>query len=134
MGLIALNKPLKLIEFEAVQDKTPTYARALKTDLVIVRDDQEISVMYGRCLHRGALLADGHIDGKNLICGLHNWDYRYDTGVSEYNNKEVLYKFNSVVQGEHIYIDEEEVERFEHDNPSPFNEERYLGKYADTHS
>ena len=31
--------------------------------------------------HRGALLADGYVDGRNLICGVHGWDYRYDTGV-----------------------------------------------------
>ena len=48
------------------------------------------SVLYGRCLHRGALLSDGRVDGDNLICGLHGWDYRIDTGVSEYNNDEVL--------------------------------------------
>lgn len=33
-------------------------------------------------------MADGFIDGPNLICGVHNWDYRYDTGISEYNNDE----------------------------------------------
>ena len=30
-------------------------------DLVIVRRGDEHSVLYGRCLHRGALLADGDI-------------------------------------------------------------------------
>ncbi|NNF01215.1 MAG: Rieske 2Fe-2S domain-containing protein [Bacteroidia bacterium] len=132
MELIALSKPLKLVDFNSLKDKSPTYARALKTDLVVVRDDDKVSVLYGRCLHRGALLSDGRIDGKNLICGLHDWDYRYDTGVSEYNNKEVLYKFNSVIQGDHVYIDEDEVRSYEHDHPSQFDESKYLGKYADT--
>lgn len=32
-------------------------------------------------------MADGFVQGDNLICGLHGWDYRYATRVSEYNNK-----------------------------------------------
>ena len=35
-------------------------------------------------------MSDGHVSGANLICGVHGWDYRLDTGVSEYNNSETL--------------------------------------------
>jgi len=72
--------------WSSLEDRTPAYALVAGVDLVVIRYDDNVSVLYGRCLHRGALLADGHIDGHNLICGLHNWDYRYDTGVSEYAN------------------------------------------------
>ena len=75
----------------------PTHARVENTDLVIVKYGDKVSVLYGRCLHRGALMSDGRVEGDNLICGLHNWDYRIDTGVSQYNNKEVLHKFSSRV-------------------------------------
>ncbi|MCB1056005.1 MAG: Rieske 2Fe-2S domain-containing protein, partial [Acidobacteria bacterium] len=71
-----------------LEERRPAYALVGGVDLVVVRYGDEVSVLYGRCLHRGALLADGHVDGHNLICGLHGWDYRYDTGVSEYNNEE----------------------------------------------
>ena len=100
--------------------------------MVIIRYGDEVSVMFGRCLHRGALLADGFVDGLNLICGLHNWDYRIDTGVSEYNNEEFLHKFESKIQGDDVIIDEAEIKEFEIDNPSPFDREAYLGEYADT--
>ncbi|MCB1034660.1 MAG: Rieske (2Fe-2S) protein, partial [Acidobacteria bacterium] len=59
-----------------LQEKQPAYALVENVDLVIIRFGQEVSVLYGRCHHRGALLADGHIDGPNLICGVHGWDYR----------------------------------------------------------
>ena len=62
-------------------------------DLVIIRWDDNHSVLYGRCLHRGALLSDGHVDGMNLICGLHGWDYVFMTGVSSYDNAERLHRF-----------------------------------------
>jgi hypothetical protein len=38
----------------------------------------EVSVFYGRCPHRGAMLADGFVSGKNLMCGVHFWDFLSD--------------------------------------------------------
>ena len=65
-----------------LRDRSPAYALVSNVDLVVIRFDDHVAVLYGRCHHRGALLAGGHIDGPNLICGVHGWDYRYDTGVS----------------------------------------------------
>ncbi len=123
----------KLVEWDKLEDRTPEHALVANVDLVIVRFDQQVSVLYGRCLHRGALMADGHVQGDNLICGVHGWDYRYDTGVSEYNNKEVLHKFSSTVEDGWVCVDEKEIEAFAVEHPQPFNREEYLGSYADTH-
>ena len=79
----AEREPVQVATWSRLADRTPAYALVGGVDLVVVRHDGTVSVLYGRCLHRGALLADGHVDGANLICGLHGWDYRYDTGVSE---------------------------------------------------
>ena len=88
---------------------------------------------YGRCLHRGALLSDGYVDGDNLICGLHFWDYKYESGISEYNPSEALHKFKSIIENGSVYIDEDEVKAFEIKLPSRFNSGEYLGEYIDTH-
>ena len=77
-------------KWDELGDRQPAYALVGEVDLVVVRWDSEVSVMYGRCLHRGALMSDGYVDGNNLICGVHYWDYRLDTGVSEYSNEEAL--------------------------------------------
>ena len=89
---------VKVATWIELADRQPTGALVGNVDLVVVRYDDAVSVLYGRCLHRGAMLADGHVDGPNLICGLHGWDYRYDTGVSEYNNAERLHRFQSWVE------------------------------------
>ncbi|MFA8300313.1 MAG: glutamate synthase-related protein [Hyphomicrobiales bacterium] len=129
-----IARPVKVAKMNELEEKKPTFAKVRNTDLVVVKYDQDVSVLYGRCLHRGALLCDGHIDGKNLICGVHNWDYRFDTGVSEYNPEEKLFKFQACIIDDEVLIDEADVEYFE-DNiiPPPFNEDEYLGKYEDTH-
>ncbi|WP_299483977.1 glutamate synthase-related protein [uncultured Roseibium sp.] len=116
----------------ALPDRDPQYALVADVDLVVVRFDDDISVFYGRCLHRGALMSDGYVDGDNLICGVHYWDYRVDSGVSEYNNSEALPKFTSWVEGDEVCVDEDEIAAWGKENPQPFQREQYLGLYADT--
>ncbi|WP_074407573.1 MULTISPECIES: glutamate synthase-related protein [Aquimarina] len=128
-----MKQPVLIAQLSNLENKEPAHALVNGLDLVIVKYDDEISVLYGRCLHRGALMADGHIDGHNLICGVHGWDYRYDTGVSEYNNSEVLHKFSTKTEGDNLYVDEIEINSYIADHPQPFNREEYLGAYADTH-
>ena len=126
-------KRIQLLQFSELEDTKPIGKQINGLDLVVVKYGQNVSVLYGRCLHRGALMADGYIDGHNLICGVHGWDYRYDTGVSEYNNKEVLHKFYSEIKDGTVWVDEDEINEYLRVNPQPFNRDEYLGQYADTH-
>lgn len=123
---------IAILDWQSLPQKEPQHALVAGVDLVVVRDGDQVSVLYGRCLHRGALLADGHIDGHNLICGVHNWDFRYDTGVSEYDNKERLEKFSCWVEEGQLWVDEAEIQAWFDDNPQPFNRDAYQGQYADT--
>jgi len=123
--------PSKVATLSQLPDRNPQYALVGEVDLVVVRFDEEVSVFYGRCLHRGALMSDGFVRGKDLICGVHNWDYRLDTGVSAYNNEEVLPKFKSWVKDDDILVDAEEVAAWAEDNPQPYNRDAYMGLYAD---
>jgi glutamate synthase domain-containing protein 2 len=121
-----------IAEFAALGDKQPAHALVGEVDLVIVRYDGNVSVLYGRCLHRGALMADGHVEGNNLVCGLHHWDYRLDTGVSAYSHHEVLNKFASWVEDGKVWVDADEIATWARQHPQPFERTIYLGQYADT--
>lgn len=127
------RKGVQVATWSELPDREPHYALVAKVDLVVVRWDDDVSVLYGRCLHRGALMSDGHVDGENLICGVHGWDYRYDTGVSEYNNAEVLHKFTAWVEGDAVWVDEAEVIAWAEKNPQPYQRDEYLGLYQDHH-
>ena len=60
-----MKKPISIYKnVLKLKDRTPTHAIVENTDLVIVKFDDKISVLYGRCLHRGALMSDGHVDGN----------------------------------------------------------------------
>lgn len=130
-----VSKQTTVATWSTLEDRAPIYALVAGVDLVVIRYDDQVSVLYGRCLHRGALLSDGYVDGHNLICGVHNWDYRYDTGVSEYNNEEALQKFTSWVetQNDAVCVDEEEIRNWAEKNPQPYNRDAYLGLYEDVH-
>ena len=91
---------IEIAKISTLDENQPTHALVKNTDLVITKHLTGISVLYGRCLHRGALMSDGYVDGHNLICGVHGWDYRVDSGVSEYNSKEILHKFQEYIEGE----------------------------------
>jgi len=122
-------------KWSELEDRMPAYALIAGVDLVVLRYDDEVSVLYGRCLHRGALMADARVEGENLICGLHGWDYRYDTGVSSYNNTEVLQKFRAWVDldADVVLVDESEIRAWAERSPQPYDRDAYLGLYADVH-
>ena len=128
-----MKNPVSIAKISQLENKQPKHALVNDLDLVIVKFDDDISVLYGRCLHRGALMSDGYVDGHNLICGVHGWDYRVDSGVSEYNNKEVLHKFSTTIEGDDLFVDAFEIDAYLENHPQPFNREQYLGAYADTH-
>jgi glutamate synthase domain-containing protein 2 len=129
-----LIKKVFIADISNLEDRIPTYALVLNTDLVVVAYDKSVSIFYGRCLHRGALMADGFVEGHNLICGVHNWDYRLDTGISEYNNQERLHKFSSIIEGNNVYVDEDEIKKFEKEFPPSINRDEYLGLYKSIHT
>lgn len=128
-------KKVRIGTFAELDPATPAHALVASVDLVIVRwpDKDEVSVLYGRCLHRGALLSDGEVHGEDLICGLHGWDYRFRTGVSAYTNEEVLYKFSHWIDEGGVFVDEDEIREWENSNPQPFDRTAYQGAYADPH-
>ena len=128
-------KKVKVAKWDELEPLKPAYALVASVDLVVLRwkEEQQASVLYGRCLHRGALLSDGYVEGKNLMCSVHNWDYCYRTGVSSYNNEERLKRFQAWVEDGHVWADEDEIAAWELEHPQPYDRETYQGLYADPH-
>jgi len=124
-------KALALFSLDDLEDRAPRHALVAGVDLVVTRFDDEVSVLFGRCAHRGALMSDGHVDGDNLICGVHGWDYRLDTGISEYDNTETLPKFGSWIADGQVVVDEEEIATWGRAHPQPYNRDAYQGAYQD---
>ncbi len=124
-----------IAQWSDLEPLKPTYALAADVDLVVIRwrDEEQVSVLYGRCAHRGALMADGRIESGNIVCGLHNWDYCYKSGISSYNPSEQLHRFNAWVEDGKVWVDEDEINTWAVDNPQPYDRDTYQGLYKDIH-
>ncbi|MES9955266.1 MAG: glutamate synthase-related protein [Candidatus Thiodiazotropha sp. 6PLUC2] len=124
-----------ILSWSELEPHKPTYALVADVDLVVIRwpDQEQVSVLYGRCAHRGALMADGRIQGEDIICGLHDWDYGYKTGVSSYNPAEKLHRFHAWVEVGQVWVDEDEIRAWSEQNPQPYNRSKYQGLYKDLH-
>ena len=125
-----MNK-IAIAKFDELADRVPMHALIATVDLVVVRYDDLVTVLYGRCAHRGALMSDGYVDGDNLMCGVHGWDYRLETGISEYNNSETLPKFTAWIEDGSVHVDEDEITAWAARNPQPYNRDAYQGAYQD---
>jgi glutamate synthase domain-containing protein 2 len=128
-------KKIAICPWSELEPLTPRYALAAGVDLVVIRwpDQEQVSVLYGRCAHRGALMADGHVEGENIICGLHNWDYCYKTGVSSYNPAEKLHRFDAWIEDGQVRVDEDEISDWAQSHPQPYDRDAYQGLYKDIH-
>jgi glutamate synthase domain-containing protein 2 len=113
--------------------ETPAHAEADGLDLVIVRRGDDVHVFEGRCPHRGALLSDGRVEGANLVCGLHGWDYRLDTGISAYNPSERIHKFTAHVDDGEVRLDRSELLDFQSMRPARAVPSTYDRFFDDPH-
>lgn len=103
---------LPIAQWTDLVDRSPHGVSADGVDLVIVRFGDEHSVLSGRCQHRGVLLADGTVRGDDLVCGVHGWDYRIDTGVSTYDTSQRLHRFASEVIDGVVSVSKREVAEY----------------------
>lgn len=124
---------LAIATWSEIPDRQPVGALVSNVDLVIVRFDDNVSVLYGRCLHRGARMADGTVRGDDIICGVHGWDYQFRTGISSYNSAERLPAFSAWIEDDQVMVDADEILAYEKDNPQPYDRTAYQGAYQDPH-
>jgi glutamate synthase domain-containing protein 2/nitrite reductase/ring-hydroxylating ferredoxin subunit len=124
---------LPIARLDDLADDVPAPAAADGIDLVLVRRKEQVHVFEGRCPHRGALLADGRVDGPNLICGVHGWDYRLDTGISAYNPAERIYKFRTRVDGGDVLLDKADLVEYRSKRPERAVTSTYDRLFDDPH-
>ena len=129
-------KKYKLSSFNDLTPLKPAYGFVANVDLVILRlpenDPEQVIVMYGRCQHRGALMADAHIEDDKIVCGLHGSHYIFKTGINPRFIDKNLQKFNAWVEDGYVTVDQEEIEEWEKLHPQNFNRDQYQGLFADS--
>ena len=124
---------LSLPPISTLPDRTPVAATADGIDVVVVRNGDDVGVYQGHCPHRGAMLADGAVVGDDLICGVHGYDFRLDTGISSYDPSESIHRFEVTVDGDDVAIDAADLVAFTTREPQQRDVAPYARLYADSH-
>ncbi len=80
-------------------------------ELVVVKQEEIISVFSGKCLHDGASLGhSGFLDGGHITCGRHLWRYHINTGELDGEKGVFLKKLNIQINNRDIFIDLDELD------------------------
>ena len=111
---------------ELPQDR-PVTVRVNERDLALVRCTLASlpHVVDNRCPHRGGQLGDGVLQGENIICPLHGYDYDLHSGISRYDTTERIGVYPVRVHRGAIQVDADAVPAL----PAA-HDEGYLARWA----
>src|SRR5438093_3782974 len=56
------------------------------------------------CLHRGGPLGEGYLDGQNLECPWHAWQFNVKTGVLTMNPRESVSTYEVRIDGSDVLV------------------------------
>lgn len=119
---------VEVAKWSELGDRKPILVRVGQVDLVVIRYDEQLSVLYGRCPHRGAPMDEARVEGDSLVCVEHGWDFRFTTGVSDANSEDCLHRFTCRIDHERdaVLVERGEVDNFLEDHPQTLSPDEYL--------
>jgi len=115
---------IEVLKTDALEESKGTTVFVNERDIALYRYRGDFYALDNTCLHRQGKLGDGYMDGPNVICSLHKWDYDVKTGISRFQPNEVVATYPVMVNEGSVFIDADKVP------PKPRFENEYLGLYA----
>ena len=73
--------------------------------IAIFKIGEEFHALDNRCLHEGASLADGALEGGCITCPWHGWQYDVASGTCRHNPRLSLRVFPTRVEGDYILVE-----------------------------
>ena len=118
---------VEVLKTDQLEESKGTTVFVNERDIALYRYQGDFYALDNRCVHRDGQLGDGHMDGANVICPLHQWDYDVRTGVSRYSSDEKVAVYPARANGDRVEIDADAVP------PKPRFKSEYLGLWARRH-
>ena len=93
-----------------VQDIPPLGARRVARqrglDVAIFRTSgDEVFALLDRCPHKGGVLSQGIVFGRQVACPLHNWTIGLDNGAAREPDEGCTPKFSVKVENGQVFLD-----------------------------
>ncbi|MDQ7027359.1 MAG: glutamate synthase-related protein [Anaerolineae bacterium] len=115
---------VEVLKINELDENKGTTVFVNERDIALYRYEGEFYALDNTCLHREGKLGDGTMQGPNVICPLHQWDYDVRTGVSRWNPKEAIAVYPVKVEGDAVMVDADAV------SPKPRFKSEYLGLWT----
>ena len=93
------------------------------TDVAVLRDGDTVYALEGTCPHRGGPIADGQVVDGKVVCPLHLWDFDLATGISPFDPRDSLARYQARVREGRVEVDASSVPR------GPGRPDVYLGPW-----
>ena len=89
----------------------PVTVRVNERDLALARCSRHSAphAVENRCPHRGGQIGDGTVNGDDIVCPLHGYDFDLHTGISRFDPTESIAVYPVRVEGDEIQIDADAV-------------------------
>ena len=72
--------------------------------VAIFNIDGTFHALDGTCPHQGGPLGEGSVDGKNVMCPWHAWEFDVTSGACLGNPRLIQRKFSVKVEGQDIFV------------------------------
>jgi len=115
---------VEVLKTNQLEDSQGTTVFVNERDIALYKYAGDFYALDNTCLHRQGKLGDGWMNGPNVICPLHQWDYDVRTGVSRWNPKETIAVYPVKVEGDSVMVDADAVP------PVPRFKREYLGLWV----
>jgi NAD(P)H-dependent nitrite reductase small subunit len=73
-------------------------------EIAIFRHQGDLFAIDDGCLHQGGSLAEGHLEGEEVVCPLHQWKYNIRTGVSAVAPRTHVETYPVRVEGDDVLL------------------------------
>ena len=75
--------------------------------IAIFRIGADVRALSDKCPHMGASLAEGYLDGNQVICPWHGWVFDLDSGTSLFDANAHIPIYRVVVEDGQVYFEME---------------------------
>jgi nitrite reductase/ring-hydroxylating ferredoxin subunit len=99
---------MSYISVASIDDFPPGSAKLLETDsleIALYNVEGAVYATSNVCPHQGASLADGELNGEEILCPWHRWCFNVKDGVSPLNPRLKVKTYAVKLEGKKILID-----------------------------
>ena len=96
---------VKAVKKEAIPEDTGYLVELDGRDIALFKAEGKVFAIDAHCAHQGGPLHEGALQGKNVTCPWHGWEFDFTTGVCGFNDSIKQQVFPVKEEGGDVYVD-----------------------------